>query len=44
MKHTIEDVRLTIEPEFRDIKGFEGYYQVSNLGRIKSYREKYTKK
>lgn len=22
--------------EWRDIKGFEGYYQVSNLGRVKS--------
>lgn len=23
--------------EWRDIKGYEGLYQVSNLGRIKSY-------
>ena len=36
MKHTIEDVKLTIEPEFRDIKGFEGKYQVSDTGEVRS--------
>ena len=36
MKHTIEDVRLTIDPEFRDIKGFEGKYQVSDTGEVRS--------
>ena len=25
-----------MEEEWRDIKGYEGYYQVSNLGRVKS--------
>lgn len=27
---------MGILEEWRDIKGFEGYYQVSNLGRVKS--------
>ena len=26
--------------EWRDIKGYEGYYQVSNMGRIKSLERK----
>lgn len=25
-----------MQEEWRDIKGFEGYYQVSNLGRVRS--------
>lgn len=31
-------ITLIMEEEFRDIKGYEGLYQVSNLGRIKSLR------
>ena len=30
--------------EWRDIKGYEGLYQVSNLGRVKSLRDKNNKK
>lgn len=30
--------------EFRDIKGYEGLYQVSNLGRVKSLNYNHTKK
>ena len=29
-----------MEEEFRDVKGFEGLYQVSNLGRVKSLARK----
>lgn len=36
MKHTVSDVKLEIAPEFRDIKGFEGKYQVSNTGEVRS--------
>ena len=36
MKHSIKDVKLDIEPEFRDIKGFEGKYQVSDTGEVRS--------
>ena len=30
--------------EWRDIKGYEGLYQVSNLGRVKRLRDKNNKK
>ena len=30
--------------EWRDIEGYEGLYQVSNLGRVKSLRDKNNKK
>lgn len=29
--------------EWRDIKGYEGLYQVSNFGRVKSLRDKNNK-
>ena len=30
--------------EWRDIKGYEGYYQVSNFGRIKSLKREINKR
>jgi predicted XRE-type DNA-binding protein len=32
-----------MKEEWRDIKGYEGHYQVSNLGRVKSFRRKKVK-
>lgn len=32
------DLTLLLNEEFRDVKGFEGIYQVSNYGRIKSLK------
>ena len=29
-----------MEEEWRDIKGYEGNYQVSTLGRVKSFHKK----
>lgn len=31
---------MTDKEEWKDIKGYEGLYQVSNLGRIKSVERK----
>lgn len=31
------------EEVWEDVKGYEGYYQVSNIGRVKSLTRKYTK-
>ena len=28
---------------FKDIKGYEGIYQISNLGRVKSFTKKFRK-
>jgi len=33
-------IRFGIDEEWRDIKGYEGYYQVSNFGRVKSLDRK----
>ena len=38
----LEDSRRVMKEIWKDIKGFEGKYQVSNMGRIKSL--KYLKK
>ena len=32
-----------MEEEWRDIEGYEGRYQVSNLGRIRSFKGQYSK-
>ena len=32
--------RYNMEEEWRDIKGYEGKYQVSNLGRVYSFYKK----
>lgn len=37
----INDEGLVCQEEWQDIVGFEGLYQVSNLGRIKSYDKRY---
>lgn len=35
------DLTLLLNEEFRDIKDFEGVYQISNYGRVKSIKRKY---
>lgn len=34
------DLTLLLNEEFRDIKDFEGVYQISNYGRVKSIKRK----
>lgn len=38
--HTIQVKRFHMEEEYRDVVGFEGYFQVSNLGNVFSKRSK----
>lgn len=36
------DLTLLLNEEFRDVEGFEGYYQISNYGRVKSLKRSLT--
>lgn len=40
----INDEGLVCQEEFRDVAGYEGLYQVSDLGRVKSLKRKFVKK
>ena len=36
----VSNLNMDIDEDWRDVVGYEGYYQVSNLGRIRSIRRK----
>ncbi len=37
----IEECQILLAEEWRDVKGYEGLYQVSNLGRARSFHNQY---
>ncbi len=39
----VEECEILLSEEWRDIDGYEGIYQVSDLGRIKSFHRGYAK-
>lgn len=38
MQYTMNEKKLNNKEVWKDIKGYEGLYQVSNLGNVKSLR------
>ena len=42
-RSVVEECEILLGEECRDVEGYEGFYQVSDLGRVRSFQRGYTR-